>query len=155
MKVERISDDYINIYINNGLIGDISLDKNTISNTVKKIINKVIKMYRLKLQGFYKVKVYPNKKLGIYLCIIKLDDNEFSMGMDYRVLVYPDSDFYLESEEYLNSYNNIYYNDKFYINIKDVNNIIEIIDKGKIIFGEETSGISSGIKIKNSINEIV
>ena len=151
MKVEIINKDFINIFFNNSFIKDTELDKTTISSTIKKLITKVIRIYKLKLDGFYKIKVYPNKKIGIYLNVVRIEDYDFGYGMDYRVLVYPDSEFYLETEEYLGNYDNLYYDNKFYINIKDIENIIDVLDYGKIVFGEEIKDISNGVKIKKRL----
>ena len=49
---------------------------------------------RLNLRGFYKLKVYLNSKIGIFLDVNKLDDNDFTNNLDLRILFFYDVDFY-------------------------------------------------------------
>ena len=80
MKVEKINDDLINIYFNPFYFKDIDLNnKLELIEVIKDLIKKAESRYKLFLSGFYKIKVYPNKKLGVFLNIIKIDDNEFSL----------------------------------------------------------------------------
>lgn len=152
MKVEKINDDLINIYFNPFYFKDIDLNnKLELIEVIKDLIKKAESRYKLFLSGFYKIKVYPNKKLGVFLNIIKIDDNEFSNTTDFRIVIYPNEKFFLETELY-ELFNNVvmrYCNNKFYIDIDDVDNIIPISDMVDVIYGSDVKELlSNSIIIK-------
>ena len=152
MKVEKINDDLINIYFNPYYFKDIDLNnKLELIEVIKDLIKKAESRYKLFLSGFYKIKVYPNKKLGVFLNIIKIDDNEFSNTTDFRIVIYPNEKFFLETELY-ELFNNVemrYCNNKFYIDIDDVDNILPISDMVDVIYGSDVKKIlSNSIIIK-------
>lgn len=152
MKVEKINDDLINIYFNPFYFKDIDLNnKLELIEVIKDLIKKAESRYKLFLSGFYKIKVYPNKKLGVFLNIIKIDDNEFSNTTDFRIVIYPNEKFFLETELY-ELFNNVemrYCNNKFYIDIDDVDNILPISDMVDVIYGSDVKKIlSNSIIIK-------
>ena len=152
MKVEKINDDLINIYFNPFYFKDIDLNnKLELIEVIKDLIKKAESRYKLFLSGFYKIKVYPNKKLGVFLNIIKIDDNEFSNTTDFRIVIYPNEKFFLETELY-ELFNNVemrYCNNKFYIDIDDVDNILPISDMVDVIYGSDVKKLlSTSIIIK-------
>lgn len=152
MKVEKINDDLINIYFNPYYFKDIDLNnKLELIEVIKDLIKKAESRYKLFLSGFYKIKVYPNKKLGVFLNIIKIDDNEFSNTTDFRIVIYPNEKFFLETELY-ELFNNVemrYCNNKFYIDIDDVDNILPISDMVDVIYGSDVKKLlSNSIIIK-------
>lgn len=152
MRVEKVNDDFINIYFNPFYFKDIDLNnKMELVDVIKELIKKVEVRYKLFLSGFYKIKVYPSKKLGVFLNIIKIDDNEFSNTTDFRIVIYPNEKFYLETEVY-EVFNNVkkrYYNNKFYIDSEDIENIDSISDMINIIYGNEVKElITNSIVIK-------
>lgn len=152
MKVEKINDDLINIYFNPFYFKDIDLNnKLELIEVIKDLIKKAESRYKLFLSGFYKIKVYPNKKLGVFLNIIKIDDNEFSNTTDFRIVIYPNEKFFLETELY-ELFNNVdmrYCNNKFYIDIDDVDNILPISDMVDVIYGSDVKKLlSNSIIIK-------
>ena len=152
MKVEKINDDLINIYFNPFYFKDIDLNnKLELIEVIKDLIKKAESRYKLFLSGFYKIKVYPNKKLGVFLNIIKIDDNEFSNTTDFRIVIYPNEKFFLETELY-ELFNNVemrYCNNKFYIDIDDVDNILPISYMVDVIYGSDVKKLlSNSIIIK-------
>lgn len=152
MKVEKISDDLINIYFNIFYFKDIDINnKLQLIEAIKTLIKKAEIRYKLFLSGFYKIKVYPHKKLGVFINIIKIDDNEFSNTTDFRIVIYPNEQFFIETDHY-ELFSNIekrYNNDKFYINIDDIENINYIVDMINIIYGNEVKELlSSSVVIK-------
>ena len=99
MKVEIINSEYLTVFLNKCYFDEIDLEKKSdIISCIKDIISKIDSRYRLDLNGFYKIKVFPNKKLGVYLDIIKIDDNDFNDRADFRIVIYQDSNFYLEMD---------------------------------------------------------
>lgn len=141
MRVEKISEDLYNIFINKLYFKDIDLtNKIELISIIKELLNKIETRYRLNLNGFYKIKVYPKKEIGVYLNVIKIDDNEFSSGADFRIVIYQNEKFFLETDNYEILDKNkmkMYYDNKFYIDIDDIKDINSIIDMGNIIYGKE------------------
>lgn len=145
MKIEMINSDLINVFISNFYFEDIDIDKKIeLVSLIKNLISKIDSRYKLNLNGFYKIKVYPKKQVGIFLHIIKIDDNEFSEGADFRIVVYQNERFFLETENYekIKNYpNKKYYNQKFYVDIDDIININSLIEFCNIIYGDDVKDI--------------
>lgn len=152
MRVEIINSEYLTVFLNKCYFDEIDFEKKSdIIVCIKDIISKIDSRYRLDLNGFYKIKVFPNKKLGVYLDIIKIDDNDFNDRADFRIVIYQDSNFYLEMDvcDIKNIDEKIYYNNNFYININDINNIDKYMDYGQIIYGDRAKKIEYyGKKLK-------
>ena len=101
MRIEIVNDEDIDIFINAYQFNGINLkDKETLLNEIKDILIKIDTRYKLNLNGFYKIKVYPNQKIGVFLNIIKIDDNEFNQEVDFRIIIYQNEPFLFETEEY-------------------------------------------------------
>lgn len=140
MKIEMLTKDSYRIFVNKLYIKDVNLDeKEAIILAVKDIIQKL--KQKLKLRGFYKVKVFPNKNIGLFIEIIQLEDLEFSNNLDLRVIVYFDEKFYFETEDYftIQKYDNVMFlDDKFYCLIDDsFDDMFEIVEFGRLIYGKE------------------
>ena len=152
MRVEIINSEYLTVFLNKCYFDEIDFEKKSdIIVCIKDIISKIDSRYRLNLNGFYKIKVFPNKKLGVYLDLIKIDDNDFNDRADFRIVIYQDSNFYLEMDvcDIKNIDEKIYYNNNFYININDINNIDKYMDYGQIIYGDRAKEIEYyGKKLK-------
>lgn len=142
MRTEIVSDDLITVFINNFYFQEINFSKKIeIISIIKDLISKIDKRYQLNLNGFYKIKVYPNQKLGVFLDIIKIDDNEFSSGADFRIVVYPEAKFFLETDNYeiLDvKVKKRFYKNKFYIDIDDISDLNLLSDFGNIVYGDST-----------------
>ena len=127
MRIEIVNDEDIDIFINAYQFNGINLkDKETLLNEIKDILIKIDTRYKLDLNGFYKIKVYPNQKIGVFLNIIKIDDNEFNQEADFRIIIYQNEPFLFETEEY---------------------EIIPIIDMGNIVYGPSAKKIIQTSKI--------
>lgn len=140
MKIERVNGDLIIAFINSFYLKNIEVDKKLeFISHIKDLIIKIDSRYKLNLNGFYKIKVYPNKKIGIFLEIIKIDENDFCNGADFRIVIYQNQKFYLEIEDYdsLDSaIRKIYYNEKYYLDIDEIIDLHKYIDMGTIIYGD-------------------
>ncbi|MCI8346875.1 MAG: hypothetical protein HFJ12_02880 [Bacilli bacterium] len=153
MKVEIINSDIISVFINNFYFKDVDLTKKIeFVSIIKDLITKIDTRYKLNLNGFYKIKVYPHKKIGVFLDIIKIDDNEFSNGADFRIVVYQNEKFFLQTECYEQINSDIkkrYYNHNFYIDINDIDDIYQLTDIGTIIYGDSVKEmLCYGVLIK-------
>ncbi len=144
MKIELRGKDNYNIFINGALLKEVSLtDKEGLIQFIKKFILKI--KNRLNLHGFYKVKVIPNKKIGVFLDIIKLDDLDLANTLDLRVVVFLDEPIYYETNDYElveNCNDKRYFEDKFYCIVDDCfEGILEKVEFGRFIYGKEIANI--------------
>lgn len=140
-----INSELITVFINNFYFKDIDIDKKIdLISLIKDMIVKIDSRYKLNLKGFYKIKVYPHKKIGVFLDIVKIDDNEFSSGADFRIVVYPNEKFYLETDDYELidiKAKKRYYRHKFYVDIDDIKDINLMLDRGEIIYGDDAKEV--------------
>lgn len=145
MKVELINEDDLDIYVNPYNFNDIDCyHKDDILSYIKDFIIKINDRYKLNLSGFYKIKAYFNHKVGLFLNVIKIDDNEFNNEADFRIILFQNEEFLFETEDYeiIKAYpNKRYYKNKFYVNIENIDNINKLIDMGSIIYGEEAKKV--------------
>ena len=153
MKVEIINDEDLDIYINPYNFNDINCyDRENIMSYIKEILPSINNRYKLNLNGFYKIKSYFNDKVGLFLNVIKIDDNDFNNEADFRIILFQNEKFLFETEDYdlIKEYKSKrYYKNKFYVDIDDIENINRLVDMGGIIYGEEAKRIFvSAKKIK-------
>lgn len=143
MHIESNSLDNYSIFINNNYIDlDDYSDKDSITKCVKQIVKKI--QNRLNLKGFYKLKVYVAKRIGMFVDIIKIDNIGYSNGIDLRVIVYLDEDVYVGVDDYflINYIDTIrYYNDKYYVKVDDIVDIFSVVEFGKFIYGREVENM--------------
>lgn len=139
MKIEFISNDSFSIFINKNYFKNVDYsDKECIIEVVKNLILKI--KTKLNMCGFYKVKVYVNKKVGLFLDVIKIENIEFSNNVDLRVIVGLDEDIFYELDDILFLSRDIpirKLNDKFYVNVNDIDNIYDILELGRYVYGDE------------------
>ncbi len=152
MKVEKINDELINAYFSPFYFKKIDINnKLELVEVIKDLIKKIETRYKIYLSGFYKIKVYPSKKLGVFINIIKIDDNEFSNTTDFRIVIYPNEKFFLETD-YYELFSNVpirYYDNKFYIDSEDIESIDTITDMVNIIYGNDVKEILTNAIIIN------
>lgn len=139
MKIEVIDKNSVFIFINSEYLKNSDLSS---KEEIVKIVKDLVIRFknRLSLHGFYKVKVFVNKRVGLFLDIDKLEDIEFANTVDLRVIAYLDDKVFFESEDFdiLPKESMIYYfNNKFYCNVDDIPNIIKIADFGRFLYGKE------------------
>ena len=134
MHIEIAKDSFL-MFINSSYI--VNWDKDNLISKVKEIINK--RRYELKLRGFYKIKVYVNKKVGLFIEGVKLDDLDYGNILDLRIILLFDEKVYFETEDYFiidNVLNIRYYNNKYYCLVDDIN-IMDVCEFGRFIYGED------------------
>ena len=144
MKIEVLDKNNIYIFINSMYISNIDLNsKEDIITFVKRLIIKYHK--RLNMKGFYKVVVYTNKKVGLFIDALKLDDSLYRSSLDLKIIVNMNEEVYFKTKEYniLPNNKNYYYNNYFYCNVSNINNIIKIVDYGDFIYGDELYNIKN------------
>lgn len=153
MKVEMLNEEDMDVFINKFYFNQSYIrDKDDLLVTIRDIIQKMDVRYHLNLKGFYKIKAYINQKIGAFLNIIKIDDNEFTNEVDFRIIIFRNERFLLETEEYdvvSENVPKIYYHDKFYIDIEDLDNYNKYFDMVRVIYGDEVKEVlAKGKKIK-------
>ena len=141
MKIEMFNKEYY-IFISKYYIDKIDYsDKNSVGEVVKDYLFRY--KDKLNLNGFYKVKVYSNKYVGLFLEINCLEESEYLNNLDLRVLVYLDEDIYFCCDDYflISNFNKIYhYDDKFFGYVdKDVD--VGLLEFGNYIYNFGGKGI--------------
>ena len=129
MKVDIKNDNFI-IYVNKYLINYDMKNRKDIEENIKDLLIRIRKIYKIKLSGYYKIKIYQNDLYGLIFECIKEDDLDFFPDFcDLKINILYDSKILLESDDFFVFNNNkktYKKGNKFYINIKDLNEL-EII----------------------------
>lgn len=129
MKVDIKNENFI-IYVNKYLINYDMKNKKDIEENIKDLLIRIRKIYKIKLSGYYKIKIYQNDLYGLIFECIKEDDLDFFPDFcDLKINILYDSKILLESDDFFIFNNNkktYKKGNKFYINIKDLNEL-EII----------------------------
>lgn len=128
MKVDIKNDNFI-IYVNKYLINYDMKNRKDIEENIKDLLIRIRKIYKIKLSGYYKIKIYQNDLYGLIFECIKEDDLDFFPDFcDLKINILYDSKILLESDDFFIFNNKKTYKkgNKFYINIKDLNEL-EII----------------------------
>ncbi len=129
LKVDIKNDNFI-IYVNKYLINYNMKNRKDIEENIKDLLIRIRKIYKIKLSGYYKIKVYQNDLYGLIFECVKEDDLDFFPDFcDLKINILYDSKILLESDDFFIFNNNkktYKKGNKFYINIKDLNEL-EII----------------------------
>ena len=129
LKVDIKNDNFI-IYVNKYLINYDMKNRKDIEENIKDLLIRIRKIYKIKLSGYYIIKVYQNDLYGLIFECVKEDDLDFFPDLcDLKVNILYDSKMLLESDDFFIFNNNkktYKKGNKFYINIKDLNEL-EII----------------------------
>lgn len=138
MKVEIVSSEEFSIFVNS-LYAKITnySDREEIIGVVKDIITKY--KNKLKLRGFYKIKVYLDEKVGLFLDGVRLECLERLDAIDLRVVVYFDEDIYFKTDDYFvisDVSKIIYFDGNYYCKVKDILDIIKVIEFGEFVYGD-------------------
>ena len=113
------------------------LNTNNLYDEIRNIIIKLIKKYKINFYGYSVVSIYNNDKYGSILEIENIyESNEYNLNnIDLRINIYKNVTMYLEFDD-------IFFNDikkhlivkknKYYIDIKNIDNLLEYIEYGRI-----------------------
>ena len=150
MKVQVLENDKIVLYLYNYFFK--STEKDIITRKIKEIFLKLIKYYNINMGGVYNVLVYENSIYGTVLEIEKTSELLFNPDLiDIKVKMYKNVDFYFKTPDYfiLKSYQNVYYeNNNYYINLKDLDNLVSFLEFGTIDYVVDTSYLKKKIFIQ-------
>lgn len=129
MKVDIKNENFI-IYVNKYLINYDMKNRKDIEENIKDLLIRIRKIYKIKLSGYYKIKIYQNDLYGLIFECIKEDDLDFFPDFcDLKINILYDSKILLESDDFFIFNNNkktYKKGNKFYIDIKNLNEL-EII----------------------------
>lgn len=139
MKVEVISSEEFFIFVNllYAKISDYD-NKEEIIKVVKEIIANI--SGKLRLKGFYKIKVYVNEKTGLFIEGVLLDGIERNNVVDLRVIVYFDEDIYFKTDDYfkIRDVSNVHYLDgNYYCLVDDIMDMDSVVEFGEFVYGKE------------------
>jgi len=127
MKFEILEDGYL-FFTNKIYLLD---DESNISSFLKEMFLSISDVYSIELYGYFKVDIYIDGKIGIFVEMKKMDDYiSYGKKIDTKVAVF-DRSFYLKTNDLslIYRYRPIYYlNDNYYISTEDVDNIFELLD---------------------------
>ena len=151
MKVLEVMEDKYSIFIIKEIFNKINFSK---EKDLEKIISRIIlylkDKYNLLLKGMYTVDIFVNDKVGAFIYIEKADTFIPYKGIDLKIKIILDSVFYFKTKDYdiLRCNKNIYlYEDEYYINANELDDIIKYIEFGEVIHGD-TFNIKECRKIK-------
>lgn len=136
MKIERLDDKHYFIFLNIMYLNDIQINKEDIIRVVSEFLKKI--KNKLLLNGFYKVKVYLEKRIGLFLDLIQIEDSDYYNYVDFRIVVYLDEKIYFRTKDYFLLPKNCsiyYFQDYFYCDVNDIDNILDVIEFGDFIYG--------------------
>lgn len=131
-------DDGFNIFVNPLFFDEINWEeKDDVINQVTNFFKSVIKNYPIKLEGFYKVSVYPTN-IGILMKVSLIDDYGYSdKNLDFRIVVYLNKDVYFRTFDYdiVSDYSSVSFDkDYFYVLVDDINtDFIRLCEFGDIV----------------------
>ena len=149
MKI-KVNDKKIVLYLYNYFFN--SYENKYITKEIKNLFIKIIKYYNLEFKGIYVVYVYENIFYGTILEIELQQELLFNSDIiDIKVKFLKDNEIYLKTNNYdvLENYSNIYFKDNYYyINIKDVTNLIELVEFVDLIYKEDENFLYNMIFIK-------
>lgn len=148
MYVEEIKEDSYHIYINNKYFTFSNWnDKEEISKNVKELVFKLDQIYHLQLSGFYKMKIYLNKLLGMMIEMEKLEDFGIKIKtIDLKIVIYLNNDFLIRVNdiEMIKNCPEIYMlDDLYYGKIEGLSEkeILFLTEWGTFIYGDELERI--------------
>ena len=113
-------------------------DNKLLHQEIKTLFINLIKNYHISLFGFLKVDIYENKKYGCILEVSKINDNDLDY-LDLKIIIHSNVNFYLVMDKYyfFNLKDVVYKDNKYYINIVNIDNIVKYIEFGNIEYDKK------------------
>ena len=147
MRIEKVYDK-LYIFLDKLYVDCDYSDKKSVGEFVKDYLFRYSKY--LDLYGFYKVKVYCNELVGLFLeinCLEKNDDNK----LDLRILVFLNEDVMMSCSDYFVFNCDCYYYDGlFYTDVVDK---VNLLDFSCFVYGDKVLEVKNrGLFIKKESN---
>ncbi len=116
-------------------------DISRLNQEIKAVFVRLIKTYHIDFFGYSLVHLYNNKNYGTILEIEKNYNDDFNLGIiDLKLDIHDNQTFYLEFDDYLFDElvdKMFVLNNKYYINITDVDSIVPYLEYGRLIYKRE------------------
>lgn len=140
MKIVIISSEEFFVFVNSvyAKISDYS-DKEEIIDVTKSIISKI--STRLRMRGFYKIKVLVDPAVGLFIEGVQLENLERVNSVDLRVIVYFNEDIYFKTSDYfiISDVSKVrYFDGDYYCLTRDIPNINKVVEFGEFVYGSST-----------------
>ena len=149
MKIEE-QDDNIIVYLINTFFSN--YERPELIVKIKEIFIRLIEYYNFDLKGQFDVSLYENIKYGTVLEIKKIDELLFPRDIvDIKLKIYKNKNFYFQTDDifYIKNYQNIYYDGNYYyIDLKDVDNYLNIVEYGNLLYKEKDNYLKNMKLIK-------
>ena len=127
MKFEVLDDKYL-FFTNKIYSFD---EEKDISMFLKDMFLMINEVFSLELFGYFKVDIFIDDKIGVFVEISKLDDYiSYSKKIDTKVIINRNS-FYFKTNDLsmIYQYEPIYKKDNYYyVSTKDVDNVLDLLD---------------------------
>jgi len=127
MKFEVLDDKYL-FFTNKNYSLEEEGDISTFLKDMFLIINEI---YSLELFGYFKVDIFIDEKIGVFVEISKLDDYiSYGKKIDTKVIINRNN-FYFKTNDLslIYQYEPIYRKDNYYyVSTKDVDNVLDFLD---------------------------
>ncbi|MBE6150706.1 MAG: hypothetical protein E7162_02675 [Firmicutes bacterium] len=127
MKFEVLDDKYL-FFTNKNYSLEEEGDISTFLKDMFLIINEI---YSLELFGYFKVDIFIDEKIGVFVEISKLDDYiSYGKKIDTKVIINRNN-FYFKTNDLslIYQYEPIYRKDNYYyVSTKDVDNVLDLLD---------------------------
>lgn len=124
MKLSFLSDEEFKIYINKEYLNIALEDEKKLYESLKKILLNMRKRHSYNIYGFYKVNIYKINELGYLFLFTKKEESFLCKTIELKIVKNNSEDVYFEFENYEEMFKKKkvkFYNNKFYINVEDVN----------------------------------
>ncbi|MGI6329692.1 MAG: hypothetical protein ACOXZR_02385 [Bacilli bacterium] len=156
MKISFFDNEKFVLYLNKYYIKDLKLDdEKEMEIYFKKLFLRLKNNYKLKLGGYYNIKIYSNKRYGLVIEVEKLISEYFKVygnNVEMRIAIILDNLFLYEIEDYffikeIKKYlKNVYYKDlKYYLEIDeeiDEKTYSFLLENSKVVYGETLDNLS-------------
>lgn len=138
MKI-KINNELIIVYLIDTFFDN--LERKELIFRIKEVFIRLIEYYNFDLKGSFECILYENIKYGTVLEIKSHDELLFPRDLiDIKVKFYKNTKFYFKTSDYfaISEYKNIYYDGKYYyIDLENMDNIINKIEFGDILYKEK------------------
>lgn len=133
--MKLVDSDKLVIYLNNKYLKYKKYNFLKIEDNFKEIFEILKQYYNIKINGFYNINIYIDKKYGIIIEMQQedIDFDYYDNQVDMKI-VFHNKKFLYEIDELENKYNKIYkYKNKYYIENYDIEKSIPIYKTDEII----------------------
>ncbi len=138
-------DEVYYIYVNRAYIKEVDFaSKDSISKYAKELVLKLKRLYNIVLMGFYEMKVYVHKEIGIFVELKPIDDDFDFFTIDLKVIILLNQEFFLKTLnfDYVDSLKPLYYhNGYYYASLEHEKNYLTYLELGSLVYGKEVEEV--------------